>query len=78
MGNVPIEVKPGHEDDAINAQLPFFGKHNARLFPESTCGNLLMTTLFGLKKLLTFREEAPNDSNANRNACCSMTMAESG
>lgn len=64
--DLPIEIEPGHENNAVNTQLPLLSKHCSGFFPECTSSNILMAILFGFYELLTLREEAADYSNRNR------------
>lgn len=67
---MPVEIEPGHEDHAVDAHLPLFGKHAFCFIPEGAGRDVLVAILLGFEELLAFWEadsdEADRDGDPGR------------
>lgn len=59
---------PGHEDHAVNAHLPFLGKHLFCFAPEGSGVGGDSACFFGFDELLRFGEEYADDADAEGDA----------
>jgi hypothetical protein len=67
--DLPVEIKPRHEDNAINAHLPLQSQHFSGFSPDSTHSNILVTILLCLDELLAFWKTDTNKSDSNGDTC---------
>ena len=60
-----VEVEPGHENDAVDAEFPLLSKHHFRLSPKVTGTNIFVASFLGFEELLTFREADSESTNTD-------------
>jgi hypothetical protein len=59
------EAYPGHQEDAVNAQLPLLSDHLLRLTPKCACIRGFLAGLLGFEELFGFREAYADESNTD-------------
>jgi hypothetical protein len=63
-----LTVEPGHEKDAVDAELPFLGEHDLGFLPEGRGVSMGFSGLASFDELPGLGEEAADDADADGDA----------